>query len=324
MRFLQDIGAPKETLLLRSEILPEWLSNPEHPIPLLSCYYFLDLMARKEGGYSAAIHAATYSRLEDLGSYGQQLAKCQTVYEFIVQGTALYNTFTSGERLWLEDRPNTVRIHHSGFSNASHRNIGSNIFSLASSIMTLRLAMGHNWCPTEIGLPTLKVAKDLALFAPNSEPKLTESGAFYSICKSDLIKPYASQELNEADCEGNKKEEPFHALPLKTDPLESIQQYLEISLPQGYPSINQTAAAIGISPRTLQRQLQAHNLQYAGLVDTVRMALAREWLQRTDKPISAISQALAYTKPSNFTRAFRRVNGVSPREYRLFRQETVL
>ncbi|MCB9915610.1 MAG: helix-turn-helix domain-containing protein [Planctomycetes bacterium] len=43
---------------------------------------------------------------------------------------------------------------------------------------------------------------------------------------------------------------------------------------------------------------------------------AANWLRQTDRPILDIALDLGYTDPSNFTRAFRRETGVSPRAFR--------
>ncbi|MDG1442805.1 MAG: AraC family transcriptional regulator [Pseudomonadales bacterium] len=46
-----------------------------------------------------------------------------------------------------------------------------------------------------------------------------------------------------------------------------------------------------------------------------RIELARQWIGGQDYSISEIAARLGYTDPTNFSRAFRRVTGVSPRVY---------
>jgi AraC-like DNA-binding protein len=77
-----------------------------------------------------------------------------------------------------------------------------------------------------------------------------------------------------------------------------------------------TARIAGIGPRSLQRQLQSRGLSYRSLVDEVCMKRAIGLLIETDHPIAAIAFSLGYIEPGNFTRAFRRVTGHSPQQYR--------
>jgi len=51
-----------------------------------------------------------------------------------------------------------------------------------------------------------------------------------------------------------------------------------------------------------------------------RLHQAAKWLQSSDKPIAEIAYALGYTDASNFTRAFRKLTGVSPQAFRLSTQ----
>jgi two-component system response regulator YesN len=47
-----------------------------------------------------------------------------------------------------------------------------------------------------------------------------------------------------------------------------------------------------------------------------RLGIAKLWLQETDMKISDISEKLKYTNPTNFIRSFRKVEGMTPGQYR--------
>jgi AraC-like DNA-binding protein len=73
--------------------------------------------------------------------------------------------------------------------------------------------------------------------------------------------------------------------------------------------------AAGINQRTLQRRLAKCGTSFTQLVTEVRIDLARQWIQGQDYSISEIAARLGYTDPTNFSRAFRRVIGLSPSAY---------
>ena len=71
-----------------------------------------------------------------------------------------------------------------------------------------------------------------------------------------------------------------------------------------------------MSVRSLQRHLADSSLSFAQLVDEVRFEAASAMLYDPDIRIVDISAELGYTDSANFTRAFHRWAGVSPREFR--------
>jgi len=82
------------------------------------------------------------------------------------------------------------------------------------------------------------------------------------------------------------------------------------------PTLPLTAARLGLSARSLQRQLELNKVTYSDVVDQVRFELARSLLSSTHFVVADIGAALRYRDPSSFSRAFARWSGMSPREYR--------
>jgi AraC-like DNA-binding protein len=96
----------------------------------------------------------------------------------------------------------------------------------------------------------------------------------------------------------------------------AVRDILRLRALRGEFDLAGTARIAGIGPRSLQRQLQSRGLSYRNLVDEVCMKRAIGLLIETDHPIAAIAFSLGYIEPGNFTRAFRRVTGHSPQQYR--------
>ncbi len=91
---------------------------------------------------------------------------------------------------------------------------------------------------------------------------------------------------------------------------------LLLARPGQFPNIEQVAEQLHVSIRTLRRRLSEEGRSYRELLEEVRFQLAKEYLLDTNLRLAEISDLLGYTEPGNFSHAFRRWSGFSPRGYR--------
>jgi AraC-like DNA-binding protein len=80
--------------------------------------------------------------------------------------------------------------------------------------------------------------------------------------------------------------------------------------------VPEIARRLGMSPRTLARRLAEEGLTFSTVLEGLRTALARRYLQDEDLPISKIAWLLGYGEVSAFTHAYKRWTGRTPREAR--------
>ncbi|MFG1345525.1 AraC family transcriptional regulator ligand-binding domain-containing protein [Xanthobacter autotrophicus DSM 431] len=88
----------------------------------------------------------------------------------------------------------------------------------------------------------------------------------------------------------------------------------------GSVSIDDIAWSMDTSVRTLQRELNRAGTDFRSLTSVVRIQRATELLRQTGSSITHISAELGYSSPAHFTRAFRKMTGVGPREFRASKQ----
>jgi AraC-like DNA-binding protein len=87
-------------------------------------------------------------------------------------------------------------------------------------------------------------------------------------------------------------------------------------LPSGLPKIGDTAQALGMSARTLQRRLQERRLKYQTLLDEVRRELARQLIIKPELSLSEVADYLGFNDQSAFQHAFQRWEGTTPGRFR--------
>lgn len=81
-------------------------------------------------------------------------------------------------------------------------------------------------------------------------------------------------------------------------------------------ALEECAAGLNVSPRTLRRRLHERGVSYQVIVGEVRAGLARSYLESSHLSVETIAEHLGFSDASNFSRAFRRWTGMSPRQFR--------
>ncbi len=81
---------------------------------------------------------------------------------------------------------------------------------------------------------------------------------------------------------------------------------------QGYPSLDEVAQRLNLSPRTLRRHLQAECVTFLMLQHRARARDAKSLLRQPGMDVQQVAARLGYADPANFTRAFKQWTGLTP------------
>jgi AraC-like DNA-binding protein len=97
---------------------------------------------------------------------------------------------------------------------------------------------------------------------------------------------------------------------------EQVRGILYGLLPRGLGTIDQVAAQLSCSPRTLQRLLDREDLTFSDVLSDVRRTAVVRYLNIPGKSMSAIAAMLGYASLSSFTRWFATEFGMAPSNWR--------
>jgi len=97
---------------------------------------------------------------------------------------------------------------------------------------------------------------------------------------------------------------------------ERVRRALWAELSEQPPSLEAVAGTLGMSARTLQRQLRHEGTTFAALLTALRREMAPALLRDGRHGVSEVAFLLGYEDPSAFRRAFQRWFGRSPRSIR--------
>ncbi|MGB5415954.1 MAG: AraC family transcriptional regulator [Polyangiales bacterium] len=89
--------------------------------------------------------------------------------------------------------------------------------------------------------------------------------------------------------------------------IDVVRDRIKLLLPRGQSSIEAVAAALHMTPRTLQRRLQDENTSFRALVDATRKSILVGCVERKQTPDEIMRHA-GYTNVRSFRRAMKRWN----------------
>ncbi len=101
--------------------------------------------------------------------------------------------------------------------------------------------------------------------------------------------------------------------------LQDVLRFIEVHLSDPQLSTAMVAKGCGISPRYLSFLLRLKGTSFSELVWEQRLEKARNWLSASDPrdiSISEIAYGVGFKSPAHFSRMFKRVFKVNPREFR--------
>jgi AraC-like DNA-binding protein len=106
--------------------------------------------------------------------------------------------------------------------------------------------------------------------------------------------------------------------PVAAEPevIGKVRRCIDSELRGGDPGLDAVARRLAMSPRTLQRRLRDHGIQFNDVLDERRFEAAKSYLAPGDIAASEVAYLLGFADPSSFNRAFKRWSGQTPINYR--------
>ena len=189
-------------------------------------------------------------------------------------------------------------------------------FQISVHISLQRDVMGPSFTPSEIAL-TYPRAKDFWL-----DEEAVGCPVRYEQAANQMV--FDSKWLDGPPKLGNRTtytaveklcDELLSNLTLRTGVAGKIRMVLLRDM-ANRPTFAAIARLLGVTTRTLRRQLHHQGVSFRQLVDELRTQVAVKYLRETIMTNEDIALALGFSDASNFRHAFRRATGKTPSEFR--------
>jgi len=309
---LNNIGAPTDTLLAKHRLPTSLVEKVDHYFPLLHAISFAEAGQRSQGIIDFGFHVARQATFDHLSARVRAVVSQSPTLLIALQQTCKWASIEDTIlNIWLEYCGEEVRVCSklAGTERLQHLE-HSHWLQLIFKILIVRQFAGPQWNPATIAFEARYTPSiETQSFWPYSRFLSGQHASWIDVPASSLsltCRPTAMSipPLTEEDG------------PSGYEIVRSIKMMLPSYLDQGPPSLAEVAEMAGLSVRSLQRKFAQADLSYSDLVHAARFEHAVKLLRDTDSKIIDIAFSSGYADHAHFTRAFRRLAGVTPRQFR--------
>lgn len=315
-RVLEEAGLDWQTALANAELDPDAVNRPGGTIPARKELAFqLQFVALTKGRIDLWVRAARANTLGSFGVRGLTLITAPTIEALVAATHATDVAPQIVEMDPLRTRDGAVTGLEFTYPDAPEELLPFSVYrDLCSTVRNLTWLYGSPFPFTRIDFPLSGISSEVSASLPCSIN-----------CGSETLRLWWEPEIS-------KLELPFgdafqHATWFKADTqiLDDLRETGDwpatvAKAIRAAPELNRklanVAAALQVSPRTLQRKLETTGDDFAQIRDETLGTLASDLLSNTDHSVSRISRALGYTDPASFTIAFKRWRGIPPTSFR--------
>jgi AraC-like DNA-binding protein len=317
IRFAADKGVRPEDLYSTVHFDSSVLQDPDHRIPFAQLVGLYEKAAELTRDKDFGLHLGEIVDLRVFDVVGYSALNSRTLGEAFARVARYHSIWTDGAVFKVEPSKTTTAIiyRYVDESIVEHRHDCEMTFGTVVSLC--RIMVDHDWTPITVEVQ-------------HAEPDDTSEHARLFRCPITFDAPVnkvvvdsgsLSLPIEKADA-GLCRMLDRHAQDLlaKYPPRDSVidnaRTVITSELNGGNPSLENVAAQLGLSERTLQRKLQQLGTSHNDLVEEIRRDLAMRYLKEPNMAICEVAYLTGFSEPSSFHRAFKRWTGVTPGEFR--------
>ncbi len=313
---LNKYGCDARAIFKQAGLKPERLgdANARYSVAAMQKLWALAIEASDEDNFAyragrqwrpTTFHALGYTWLAS-ASLAEGLKRIAR-YSRVVSGGASVSFQLNGScgELIILSRHHNFAIHQGAYDAA-----------LGALMTMLRMLMGESYSPMEIHCFYARPATAISFEHDVRCPILYDMPDHKILFdNADLHRRLASANSELQKINEDLLLEKMHQLD-RACMVTRVTLAINNELPTGEVYEKGIAASLGVSLRTMQRQLAEQQQSFKQLLDAIRQQLAEQYLANSELSLNEITYLLGFANQANFTRAFKRWHSVPPSSYR--------
>lgn len=307
---LHQKGAASAEHLVRAQLPEDIMEQTNSVISGYSLWAFADDCALRTGLLDIGFWAGS-AAIKGHGEFGSQIINAPTLHSAILTFCSEAHAEYSEADFYLTHDGSNAWFCRGPIDGTPNQRQQVELYVMMLMLQTIQLVLGGEWRPNRIRLQSTKesnIADNEFLQGLNIE--FGDSITAISI-------PFLSLAMPLKSAKGGSGIPVPSDIFLSSNPLSAIRQLLINNIQQvNFPRISHLSDITGVSTRTFQRFLLQKGTTFTRMIDEIRFEMATPLLNDEKTPITEIAFELGYADVAHFSRAFRRITGMSPRAYR--------
>ncbi len=295
----KDIGFDPINLLRSVAIDGKMLHDPELMIAEQQLWTIASEAAKRTGKFDIGLDAGQVSSVRMHGEL-KRLYEQRTLFERLVTFCELATVEYSRADFFVCPAWNGLVFGRNTIVGDPEEVRQVELYVLQLMLETIQSVLGRDWVPKRLELQS-KHHVDLERLAQSPETQLR-----------------FEQQVTEIHIE--HREVAPSAFNVTHDGLSpvssSVAVLIETYLTDQRMSLAFIANLLGLSERKLQRDLEGEGASFSQILSRKRIELASKMLKSSEFSIFEVSKSLGYSNQAHFTRAFGRVTGMTPSQFR--------
>jgi AraC-like DNA-binding protein len=312
---VKRLGFNPQSALRETGLDVALLADPDQPVPISMVCQLLEKTSNGLQGASIGLQMAESRQEMDFGVLGLLLTHQRTLRDVLQAIIHYRHMINPALGLRLDTMDDTVVIYDEIIADPHFPLRQVNELAMGVLTRTCHAFLGAHWRPSAVNFThaapadaslhrrffgcavkfgsdfngVVCLAKDLNFINPNADPELVRYA-------ENLIKPRNVPDSGGFTCQ--------------------VKRTIYQLLPLERATVEQVAAGLHLSVRTLQRQLAAAGYSFSDLMEEVRRILASRYMMNPNYRISHVATMLGFMRQASFTRWFAAHFGMAPREWR--------
>ena len=312
----KELGISVEADMKLFGIEPNLLNDPQGYIPTIAFADFLTHVAEKYHCPDLGLHIAKHRPKTSFGILTHLILACPDV------GTALrkghkHIKLISESTIWeLSTKSGFAQVTRKDRYPFGKDLTQMHMLSIAQYYELLTALMGSEWHPSAVHFVHKAPEDDRAY------RQLFKSPVYFEQTFNGLIFPehYLQTPIPNHDPALLKKIE-YHIRELERRKYADnlcidTRNFIHKTLGTSNCTLRSAATYLGVHPKALQRELKANDLTFKMILAEARQEIAEYYLEHSDMSLIQLSALLGYSCPTAFSRAFKKQNKVSPKQWR--------
>jgi AraC-like DNA-binding protein len=316
LRYLPGLGIDREAALRGTGVDPDAIAHPRATIESGSLRALIRNLLELHGEPDLGLVLGLRARISDFGLFGYAMMSCSNLGDAARMGMRFWGT--TGAEVTFEEIETDETLYwraHEAFplgdlwQFACERwvaaVIGFSVYNTGASELPYEIELDYD--PPEHADRYAQLLRRPVRFGCEVTQLVLPKSA---LATPSRFNSRESSELFARQCEALLR------LRGDEDPIVTRLREVVVRSAGRFPSLEEAAAEVGVSGRTLRRRLREHGETFQSVLDSTRADIAMQCLTTTEMTVQEVASLVGFSEANNFARAFRKWTGRTASEVR--------